>query len=183
MAGYKIMANNCHFPYFGSKDNFLPCVQVSKDLEDLEYYISSSRKYIKYLSKIDEETIQSFIEAPTTDMTLIKIVLPKMNEFEKRARKNIAYKAHFKQNHFLQIDALNQTFEAWNTYVRIWIREMDEASSSHMGKSFRGGNLYSQKGDLITRRVNSSTRGNGNSIEEPNKKEGEMNSQENVSIL
>jgi hypothetical protein len=63
-----------------------------------------------------------------------------MEKFEKRMRQSIAsYKAPFKQHNFPQGDALNQTFEAWTTYVRRWRKERDEASSSQVGKSSRGG--------------------------------------------
>jgi hypothetical protein len=45
----------------------------------------------------------------------------KMEKIKKRISHNIAsYKDPFKQHHFPQGDALNQTFEAWISYVRIW---------------------------------------------------------------
>jgi hypothetical protein len=77
------MENNCHLPYFTPKVNFLPQVQVSKDLEG---YINSSKKHIISLFEINEVTIENFIEVPTKDITFIQTLIPKMENFEKIMR-------------------------------------------------------------------------------------------------
>jgi hypothetical protein len=48
------MENNFHFPSFGQKDNLFPQAQVSKDLDG---YISTNRKDIKYLLEFNEAVI------------------------------------------------------------------------------------------------------------------------------
>jgi hypothetical protein len=50
------MENNCHFPYFGPRNNFLPEEHVSKNLES---YISTDKKYIKSLLKVNEADNQN----------------------------------------------------------------------------------------------------------------------------
>jgi hypothetical protein len=75
------IASNYHLPSSGSKECFFPLDEVSEALKDS---ICINGKTIHSLPCIDEVTIKRYVEDPIRDITLIKTILPKLENFEKR---------------------------------------------------------------------------------------------------
>jgi hypothetical protein len=106
---------------------------------------NSNRKDIISMSKLNETSIQKFVETPTREITLIRALLPKMEKFEHRMRQSIdSYISPFKQHHFPQGDVLNQTFETWTTHLKKSRTKKGEASLSCVGQPSIGEDSNSQ---------------------------------------
>jgi len=75
------MDNIFHIPSFGEKENLFPQSKVSKALEDC---ISKITQSTKSLPNIDEIVIKRYVKESTREITLIDMIFPKINFFEKR---------------------------------------------------------------------------------------------------